>query len=139
MPISPSYVPLDTSLWTHCEVTIRLEHEATFAALLNTVTPNSQCHYVPVGEVLLSGLSEDQISQLIEGREDLIYHDDYNSVYVLEDLWEDAEEVVARIAPNAIIQRLIDAGLGFDDPRAVDKLAVELAASPLLNYTEIEF
>jgi hypothetical protein len=129
----------DFDLPEQCCVTIRREHEEAFRALLTTVTAGTKSSYIDMGEVLVSGLSEDQILRLMDGQDDLIYRDDFASVWVLEELWDDAKELVAEIAPTADIQRLVEVELSFADPQTIDRLRTELNGHALLNYTEIEF
>jgi hypothetical protein len=129
----------DFDLPEQCFVTIRREHEEAFRALLATVTAGTKFSYIDMGEILVSGLSEDQIFRLMDGQEDLIYRDDFDSVWVLEELWDDAKELVAEIAPTADIQRLVEVELSFADPQTIDRLRTELNGHALLNYTEIEF
>jgi hypothetical protein len=133
------YGALDTSQWVHCWVTIREQHEDALNTLLDAITEGGQYFYIAIGEIVLSGLSEGQISLLIEGHEDLFYRDDFDSVYLLEDLWEEAEDAVAQIARDATRQRLIAVNLSFSDALMIDKLRAELSAHPSLNHTEIEF
>jgi hypothetical protein len=134
-----AYDATDTSSWGHCWVTIKEQHEDALNTLLDAITSDSQYFYIAIGEILLSGLSEGQISLLIEGHEDLFYRDDFDSVYVLDDLWHVAEDVVTQIAPDATRQRLIAVNLSFSDPQMVEKLRVELNGHLRLNETEIEF
>ena len=130
----------DTSQWTtHCWITIKEQHEDDLKALLDAATSDSEYFYIGIGEILLSGLTEDQISLLIERGEDLFYRDDFDSVYLLEDLWHVAKDVVAQIVPNAAPQRLIAVDLSFSDPLVIEKLRTELSGHPSLNYAEIEF
>ena len=130
----------DTSQWTtHCWITIKEQHEDDLKALLDAVTSDSEYFYIDIGEILLSGLTEDQILLLIERGEDMFYRDDFDSVYVLEDLWHAAEHVAAQIAPDAKRQRLLAADLSFSDPNLIERLRTELSGHKLLNYTEIEF
>ena len=133
-----TYDALDTSMWKHCWITVKEQHEDALNTLLDAVTKGSQFLAIPVGEIVLSGLSEGQILQLIEGRDDLIYRGDFDSVYVLQGLWYAVEEAVTKIAPNAIHQRLIAVKLSFSDPHMIEKLRTELGSNPSLNYTEIE-
>jgi len=119
---------VDTSKWiTDIWVTIKDQHEDALTTLLDAVTSDSQYFYITVGEIVLSGLSEDQIYELRDGREDLIYRDDFDSVYVLEDLWDEVKDAAAKIAPNATRQRLIAVNLSLADPQMIDKLRTELA------------
>ena len=133
------YDALDTSSWSYCWVTVREHHEDALNTLLDTVTEGGQYFYIPVGEILLSGLSDDQILALIERGEDLFYRDDFGSVYLLEDLWHVAKDVVTNIAPDATRQHLIAVNLSFSDPQIIDKLRTELSGHPALSYAEIEF
>ncbi len=135
-----AYDARETSQWTtHCWITIREQHEHDLKALLDTVTSDSEYFYIAIGEILLSGLTEDQILLLIDRGEDMFYRDDFDSVYVLEDLWHAAEHVAAQIAPNAAIRHRIAINLCFADPHMIDKLRTELAGHPSLDYVEIEF
>jgi len=129
----------DTSGWAHCWVTCRAEHEDALKALLNAATRGGQFLYMPVGQIVVSDLSEEQVSLLIERREDLIYPDNSGSVYVLEDLWKFVEDTVARIAPNATRQRLVAVNLSLSDPTMINKLRTGLEKHPKLHYAPIEF
>ncbi len=134
-----AYDAMDTSGWSHCWVTFKEQHEDAFKALLNAATEGGQFLYIPVGEVVLSGLSEDQILLLIEGREDLIHLEDLDSVRVLEDLWYAVEEAVMQIAPDATRQGLVAVSLSVSERRMIDKLRAELEKHPTLHYAPIEF
>jgi hypothetical protein len=129
----------DFDLPEQCCVTIRREHEEAFRALLTTVTAGTKSSYIDMGEVLVSGLSEDQILRLMDGQDDLIYRDDFASVWVLEELWDDAKELIAEIAQAAIIQRLVEVALSFTHARLIERLGTELRSHPVLNYVEIDF
>ena len=134
-----AYDETDTSAWSHCWVTIKEQHEDALTTLLNEITEGGQYFYIAIGEIVLSGLSENQISTLIEGGDDLFYRDDHDSVYLLEDLWHVAKDVVAQIAPDASRQRLIAVNLSFSAPEMIEKLRTELSGHRALNYVEIEF
>jgi hypothetical protein len=69
-----------------CWVTIRPEHEAAFTALLNALTAGGLYLAIPIGEIVLSGLSEAQISRLIAGRDDLIYRNGFDKLCILQGL-----------------------------------------------------
>jgi hypothetical protein len=138
MTIPPDTIET-TESGAHCRVTIRREHEPAFQALLNTVTAGGQFSYTRVAENHLHGLSDVQQAEMIQGREDLIYPDKHDAVFVLDELWEEVEEAVARAAPSATIQHRIAVGLSFADPQTIEKMRTELRSHPVLNYVQIYF
>jgi len=120
-------------------VTFKEQHEDAFKALLNAATEGGQYLYIPVGEIVLSGLSEEQASLLIERCPDLVYRDGFHSVHVLEDLLYGVEDTISEVAPDAYRHRLIAFNLHLSDPIMIDKLRAELEKHPTLHYAPIEF
>jgi hypothetical protein len=138
MAISPDKTET-TESGAHCWVAIRREHEPAFQALLNTVAAGGEFLYTPVSDIHLHGLSDVQQAGLLQGRDGLIYRDGHGAIFVLEEPWEEVEDAVTRIAPNATIQHRIAINLSFADPDMIEKLRTELSGDPSLNYVEIEF
>ncbi len=69
--------------------------------------------------------------------DNLFWEDDYDSVYVIEDLCEEAPAFLDWIALDAPITPMLDYDISFSDSFAIDRLCSELAAHRQLSYAAI--